>query len=77
MTRGLVTQMSDTLIHKKQVQCVRAEVKQVRYDRTMHDIKWTFSNNINPLDTNTEIVEDAGNSKVLFVLIKCIISEQN
>ena len=33
----------------------------------MHDIKWTFSNNINPLDTNTEIVEDTGRSKLFSV----------
>ena len=57
VSRGLDTQMSDTLIHKKQVQQKR--YKKVYFNqihgrkRRMHDTKWTFSSNTQPFEYNT------------------------
>ena len=54
VSRGLVTQMSDTLIHKKQHQ--QEIYKNVKFNqihgikREMHDTKWTFSSNTQPFD---------------------------
>ena len=54
VSRGLVTQMSDTLIHKKQLQ--QEIYKNVKFNqihgikREMHDTKWTFSSNTQPFD---------------------------
>ena len=54
VSRGLVTQMSDTLIHKKQVQQERYQ--KVKFNqihgrkRKMHDTKWTFSSHAQPFE---------------------------
>ena len=64
VSRGLVTQMSDTLIHKKQVQQERyKKVNQIHgRKRRMHDTKWTFSSNTQPFEHKSSCCRGNQNS---------------